>query len=264
MLRLAIIALLLVAIGARAADPNAAANLFGQRGKDGKGLIAILYDLKQTQDRQPTGMQRNGYPQVIEKFLAGGWDESALDKYFRCTTPLYATQIFIPLIPANAAPVAFGVESVVNPSLWVIHYKGQVSPPEDGAYRFVGYADDLLTVAIDGEIVCIGSRKGCDFPQLWTSPEPARPKVANGTLVYGDWIRLKKDTPVDLDVLVGEQPGGEFCAFLLYQKQGDTYSADASGNPILPVFQLAPAEIPASPANKAPPTSKGLLWKAHR
>jgi hypothetical protein len=39
----------------------------------------------------------------------------------------------------------------VQPSNWIIHYKGQVSPPSAGTYRFWGTADDLIAVAVNGK-----------------------------------------------------------------------------------------------------------------
>jgi hypothetical protein len=41
-----------------------------------------------------------------------------------------------PDMMAGVAPKAFGVEKTVEPNHWLIHYKGRVSPPENGRYRF--------------------------------------------------------------------------------------------------------------------------------
>lgn len=249
--------------GAAFAQENT--NLFGSSEKDGNGLIAIIYDLKQTQSMQPSQITADTYPKVVQEFLSKGWDEVVLNKFFRVTRPLYSTQIFIPGMDAGAAPKAYGVDKVMKASCWVIHYKGQVSPPEDGTYRFVGYADDALAVAVNNKTVCVGARHDMQLEKIWNTKEKKGAKAFNGDLTYGEWITLKKGEPVDLDVLVGERPGGDFCAFLLYQKQGETYQLDKEGHPILPVFQLAPMEIPNKKPNDAPPfTRASETWQQYR
>src|SRR5690606_35696279 len=133
-------------------------------------LIGIFYDLKQSQDRQEMKVTDPSYVAALDEFVSDGMDESYLNTYFRAGLPLYATQIYIPKMNANEAPKAFRVHDVVKPRYWIIHYKGQISPPEDGTYRFVGIADDILTVAIDRKIVLVGNRYSSVFKKLgWKS-----------------------------------------------------------------------------------------------
>ena len=165
---------------------------------------------------------------------------------------------------AGEAPKAFDLEKVIKPSAWVIFYKGQVSPPEDGIYRFLGYSDDLLAVAVNGRTVCIGARM--ELP-AWKAPQGGGPFVpaAAGGLTYGDWIPLKKDEPIDLDVLIGERPGGGFCAFLLYEKQGETYPVNEKGVPMYPIFQLAQFDTPMpKPGEGAPFSQASQVWKGYQ
>ena len=238
----AIVSPLILPLGvAHAADD---ASPFGHEDKDHAGLIAIIYDLKQTQKRQPSRVSSGEYPDVIKNFLAKGWDEDVMSRFFRVTRALYATQVFIPGMNAGAAPKAFGVQDVIKPSEWMVHYKGQVSPPSDGIYRFAGYADDVMAAAVNGKTVLIGSRPDMDFSSVWKTKDQPGAYAFNGSLVYGDWVEMHKGQPIDLDVLVGERPGGDFCAFLLYQKQGETYEKDDRGALILPVFQLATQPVP--------------------
>jgi hypothetical protein len=119
------------------------ATVFGSTEADVSGLIGILYDLKQTQTRKRTSVDTEGYWGVLDQFLSEAWNESVLNQYFRATRPLYATQIFIPQIKADAAPKAFGVGDIVSASQWLVHYKGQVSAPRSGTFRFVGYSSEL-------------------------------------------------------------------------------------------------------------------------
>lgn len=240
--------------------------LFGKKESSEAGLIGILYDFKQTQKRQPTALQSQDYQKIVGEFFEKDWSESVLNRYFRATRPLYSTQIFIPLMSAGQAPKAFDMEKVIKPSAWVIFYKGQVSPPEDGTYRFIGYSDDLLAVAVNGKTVCVGARM--DFRKHWNPPAGEKNPVVhggNGDLTYGDWITLKKDEPIDLDVLLGERPGGQFCAFLLYQKQGVEYPKDATGVPMYPIFQLAPQDTPTGTIKQQPPFSPAsVYWKGYQ
>ena len=52
------------------------------------------------------------------------WRESMLNDYFKAPKPLYATQIMIPNMPADEGPKAFAMEKEVQPSRWLVHYKG--------------------------------------------------------------------------------------------------------------------------------------------
>jgi len=256
---------LLLAIGgpgAARAD-EAAPSVFGTAQESRNALIGILYDLKQDQARKPMPMDIPAYGRLIDEFLSKGWDENVLNRYFRVARPLYTTQIFVPLISASSAPAAFGVEKIVRPSFWLIHYKGQVSPPSDGEWRFWGYGEEACSVAVNGRNVLLSNWKEITCPSVgWKSPDPPGQKVANGAIRAGEWISLKKDQVVDLDVLIGERGGGVFCAFLLIEKKGDHYNM-VDGHPILPVFQLAPYDTPQPKSSKYGPViaPNGPIWR---
>jgi len=218
-------------------------SVFGSSSKgEGGALIGILYDLKQTQQRQPTKETPASYRGVITEFLKSGWDEEILNRYFRVTRPLYTTRIWIPMMNADEAPKAFGVADVVKPRMWVVHYKGQVAPPESGLYRFSGMADDIIAVRVNDRLVLVSGRPDCLPPaSVWKSPEP---KGRDGT-TSGDWIALKAGETVDMDVIVGERPGGRFGAELSVEKQGEPTSGRKP-----PMFSLGagPAAGTAAPA----------------
>lgn len=205
-------------------------------------MVGIFYDLKQTQQRKPVPETKSDYPKILDRFVVSGFDEAILNRYFRAGRPLYTTQIITGRIKAHAAPKAFGVADVVEPSYWLIHYKGQIAPPADGNYRFVGFADNVLVVAINGRVVLVSNLAGTELRTLgWKSPAVNEPKVAaDPRSKYGDWVELRADQAVDIDILIGERPGGSFNATLLYQKQGERYPTNDQGEIILPLFQLAP------------------------
>lgn len=236
-----------------------ASSFFGKEKAGEAALMGLMYDLKQTQRREPTTIGERDYATVVSEFVSRGFDESVLNRFYRVSKPRYATQLFIPLIGAGAAPKAFGADDTIKHSRWVIHYKGQIIPPQDGTYRFWGYADDLLIVAINGKMVLNGSRFSISgLP--WKSSVQGGLPAGNRNLVAGDWMPLRVAEPVDLDLLIGEQPGGEFCAFLLVEKQGQSYRQEGK-YPVLPIFQVAPFNTPV-PKEPATPFATGFpIWK---
>ena len=255
----------LLAVGSRL---PADTDTFGQKNQSEAALMGILYDLKQSQDRQPTNVDANGYWKVLDEFFSKGWDETILNKYYRVSRPLYTTQIFIPQISANEAPKAFNAEATVKPSRWIIHYKGQVSPPEDGTYRFVGSSDDFIAVAVNGKTELIAPLRQlspASFPLTnWKSSDGFGLQAADGQFVNGDWVAMKAGEPIDLDVIIGERPGGVFNAFLMVEKQGGSYEMRGP-HPILPIFQVAAFDTPTGDAKVQPEFLKDSPpWKSYQ
>lgn len=231
---------------------------FGKLTAGGGSLIGILYDLKQTQQRAPTPMNPKLFQEVVQEFIAHDWDEALLNRYYRAARPLYTTQIFIPIMSADVAPKAFGVEQIVKPRLWLAHYKGQVAAPSRGKWRFWGYGDDVCAVAVNGRTVLFASR----FVGPWKTTEPSGLTAANGKLIPGEWLDLQENEVIDLDILIGERPGGLFCNFIMIEQAGATYKK-VNGAPVLPIFQLAPADTPSGRPKDAPAFAKdGPIWKA--
>jgi len=257
------------AVPVLAAPPSAnPESLFGSTVSSGASLIGILYDLKQTPTREKTKMGAEFYDAFVNEFLASNWDEGVLNRYFRATRPVYSTQVFIPNIAAAAAPKAFEVEKVVHPSFWVIHYKGQVAPPSSGQWRFWGFGSEVCSVAVNGKTVLASNwiENGRPIPtpgSNWHSSDAPGQRVRQAYLIAGDWMDLKAGEVVDLDVLIGERAGGNFCAVLLIEKKGVKYE-QKDGHPIFPVFQLAPFATP-NPKNRqeGPQIAQdGPIWKA--
>lgn len=237
----------LLLAGAMLGRADDESNVFGESKQSEAAFMGVLYDLKQTQDRKPTNVDPNTYSAVIDEFISKGWDESVLNRYYRFSKPLYTTQIFIPNMNANEGPKAFGAEKLVKPSRWVIHYKGQVSPPSAGTYRFWGIADDVMAAAVNGKTVLVGQRRDMKMPKTnWTPSERDGAHAGDGELRPGDWMTFKEGEVFDLDVIIGERPGGIFNAFLMVEKQGASYNTDKRGHLILPIFQIAPYNTPAT------------------
>ncbi|MBN2684749.1 MAG: hypothetical protein JXR40_05675 [Pontiellaceae bacterium] len=59
-------------------------------------------------------------------------------------------------------------------------------------------------------------------------------------MVIGDWVDLRKGQLVNIDILIGELPGGDFTGRLLIEQQGKEYKmveSDAGPRPVLPIFK---------------------------
>jgi len=248
---------------------GAAVPFFGFReSKGGGSLVGKFYDLKQTKDGKPSNLdQEKGYPREIADFVSG-WNESNFAKYFTGPNPLYTSQIFIPKIDAEQGPRAFNL-SRVQPKMWVIHYKGNVIPPESGTYRFVGMGVDLLVVRFNGRVVL-----DCG-PTTPSGKETRQYYAFDGLqmksdmpwykgLGRGDTFQVNAGESYPMEVLMGEWPGGDFKAWLLLEKDGAQYEKDSKGNPILPIFKLQASDVP-KPAVEAPVFAKeGPVWKAEK
>jgi len=213
---------------------------FGSRAVSEAALIGIFYDLKQD---QKGATKRVRYEDVICEFLNKGWDETVLNQFFRAAQPLYTTQIFIPYIKAENAPRAFGVEKTVKPSNWVIHYKGQVASLTGGTFRFVGLSDDLLAVAVNSRTVLMAPHPNFKFQIDWQPTEGPPTSGPNGPIKFGTWFTVKKDDVIDLDILIGECPGGGFGAWLQIEEKGVTYAESETKHTRFPVFQLVPQTL---------------------
>jgi hypothetical protein len=177
------------------------------------------------------------YHEAVTKFVKGGWPDKPAGDFYRTEKPLALYQLFIPVVRAEFAPEAFGAQAYVKPRRWIIVYRGSFTSPVTGQYRFVGHCDDLLVVNFRGKNVLDGSLLTVinDEPDL---RQKFHADNVNRTqdLWAGKWMNLEEGVTYPLKVLIGEQPGGVFYAFLLIQKKGE----DAP----LPVVQFNPTNWP--------------------
>lgn len=225
-------------------------NPFGDLTRTTGSLQGNFYDLKQTRDRKPSGMDPKKYFDVVREFEKKDWNPNVLKDFYKASQPVFATQLFIPLQSAGGAPKAFNVENEVQPSQWLILYEGNFKAPKSGKYRFIGYADDVLMVRVNGKTVLDGSRGGMtgevqekDALSKVKQTVDKTHKAGNGWLAYGEWVDLNEGDPQKMEVLLGERPGGQFCAFLMVESKEASYKKEASGRPILPLFQLAESDL---------------------
>ncbi|MEM6778929.1 MAG: FecR domain-containing protein [Planctomycetota bacterium] len=124
---------------------------------------------------------------------------------------------------------------------WMAWYGGRVRPPGPGRYRFWGYADNHLLVAIEGKAFFEGSRSDSPFRELGIprSNNPSLPcLIAKAGFACSEWIELTGE-PVQLDILFGEIGGNITSGLLLVEREGDIYEETFWGQPKWPLFLTA-------------------------
>ncbi|MBB65620.1 MAG: hypothetical protein CMO81_11220 [Waddliaceae bacterium] len=121
---------------------------------------------------------------------------------------------------------------------WMAWYHGQVLPPRPGRYRFWGYADNHLLVAVDGKPVFEGSRRDSSFRELGIprTDNPALPcLIARAGFACSEWIEMNGDS-VQLDFLFGDVGGNLTSGLLLVEREGENYEETFWGQPKWPLF----------------------------
>jgi hypothetical protein len=83
-----------------------------------------------------------------------------------------------------------------------------------------------------------------------------------GLMTNGDWVDLKKDDLLDLDIIVGERLGGGFGAWFLVEKEGVEYPKDKEVR-VIPVFQIAPIAEPFK-GRASSHTINTSIWKCYQ
>ena len=135
-------------------------------------------------------------------------------------------------------PQRTGLEPYTESGGWLSWYHGNVVPPRPGRYRFWGYADNHLMVAINGKPVFEGSRRDSTFKQLGISRtnNPALPcLIAPAGFACSDWIEVT-DEPLQLDILFGEVGGRITSGLMLIEQEGKNYEETFWGQPKWPLF----------------------------
>jgi hypothetical protein len=222
----------------------------------GKGIEGYLYDLKQTKHQEPTNMTPANYHEILKQFVAADWDGTILDKYYRTRGSLKLKHVMIPMMPADVGPEAFEVQNEVQPKMWVAWYKGKVIPPVTGNFHFVGFCDDIIVVRINGQTVFDGSisrvstnqQDGTNWPPKWIHTPSAHPgnymqpdrwpDYPWGQMRQGSDFPVTGGVPVDMEIIIGEEPGGWFNACLFVVNISKTYPFNKDGEPIFPPFEI--------------------------
>lgn len=185
------------------------------------------------------------FPYILKRFFDSGWNPRSLAPYYRWPQKLYTTFFFIPTIGFEHVPRSFGIPDDIDTAQWIVHYKGRIMSKEGGKFRFWGKGNHVLAVKVDGvEVAFLGIYYVRDILTDWRPTAEENMKYYTGKLMLavGDWFELKANTPVDMEVVIGDHNGADTQATLRIQKYGEYYPKNRDGGPILPVFKTA--EIP--------------------
>jgi len=225
------------------------------------GLEGYFYDLKQTKDGKPTGMDIPRWEKFIRGFAGSSWRPDSLRDYYKSPNPLYIQQFFIPTQLSVEGPKSFGLRDV-KPDFWIALYSGTIVAPEDGDYTFCGFGDDVLLVRINGRLVLdagwyltmTGDKEVKTYPNQWSKVYKER-----GQLRIGKTFHAIAGESIKMEVLISDRGG--WCAFFLFlRKEGSEYAKLSDGTPKLPVFQLRPQTVKGE--GEIPPNSgKGVVWR---
>jgi hypothetical protein len=195
---------------------------------------------------EPENTANEAYREAIRKFIRAGWPTDPQGDFYKVDRPLTTYQFFIPRMSADEAPAAFKVSNLVKPRRWIIVYRGAFTAPETGRFRFVGLCDDILVVSLKNKLVLDGSL--AQLTNEWPRESIGKAWAhhnSSPSLHAGSWFQLEAGQTYPLNVLIGEQPGGVFYAYLLIEKSGEKYDSRAQNSgKLLPVFQLAPTNMP--------------------
>lgn len=231
--------------------------MFGAKNsvETGNDLIGTFYAFNLDRQGRPIAMSEDMLTGLIGNFLNNDWSPHVFAPYFRSPNKMYATQIFIPRVQSEQGPAYFGVDPAkVEPSRWLVHYVGKFMSREGGKFRFRGFADDVLIVRVNRKVVL-------NATQIWGGDRGGKLSNAMGyrpssvdkrtyaldvdrTPPLGDWFDLEAMKPADIEILIGEMPGGAYASMLVIEQYGVDYSLNPAGGPILPVFKTAETPEP--------------------
>jgi hypothetical protein len=235
-------------------------SLFGKFAGGINNFEGTVYDLKIGPDHHPTDMNQDTYTRVLMDFVAKGWDESAFAPYYKASKQLFTPAIWIPSVPTPNTAKEMHLENELTPRFWIGWYKAKVMAPQNGKYHFVGFGDDILAVAVNGQLVFDGSLwpvthavQHMPWPYDGWSRMVTWRGQNYGKLRVGDSFEVNTIEPVTIDVILGDEPGGFYGAFLLIADESKTYPVGPEGVPLYPIFQLG--SDPVSRAGDQPPHS---------
>ncbi len=248
-------------VGAGVGNAKNFVGIFGGGMRRNNAMEGTLYDLKFAPDGKALVSSR---PQRIAEMkeafgkLDGGWrgGKGMLDKSYRqAEKKLYTSNLFIHPLAADEATKAFDCEKEIQAPGWLAYYEGWFTPPETGEYRFQGFADDMMAVAVDGTTVLSafwpgqGDGSAIPFRASWLPKDGHKtdgmqlrqPKEYGhlGARYKGSWLQLRKGQAYFIQIAISESHGGIFSSELLIEQKGEKYSKGTVED-IIPYFMLEP------------------------
>ncbi len=208
----------------------------------GNDLVGRFYDFKRLRNGTLKGITPDGVDDILHTFMARGWSDSVLEKYYRAPRKLYTSCICIGTVQSTLAPEAFG-ETTTEGWAWAVLYRGKLVYPEDLRFRFRAVGDKFSAVRVDGRVVLLTAYNRAvrdRFTDIWYGKDPEHRlyPMAESKQAVGDWIDLKGGVPLDLEIILGDRQGGLVYHQLVVEVEGEEYPDNPfGGGPCLPVFK---------------------------
>jgi hypothetical protein len=221
---------------------------FGSTHRSSGGLEGTMYDFKKKRNGEDVPYDIANPAEFVERAVRlqkADFSDASLSRYFRAPQSLFLTHLAIPFSNAESGPSFFGADGDIKPSGWMVHYQGRITVPRSGTYRFSGLGDDYLVLMLKGRMRLAACWSDIQ-PSIAERWEPTKPTgewtgpFGNMRLVYGDWVHLREGEVIDIDLAIGERPGGKVGFILHVEEKGVDYRKDSQGRPILPLFATAP------------------------
>jgi hypothetical protein len=274
---------------------------YGSDKPGGSALEGTFYDLKQTQTGAPGVKSDQEYIQVVHDYVKS-FNPSLLSKYYKSATKLYASQFYIPNSSSTDAPKAYKCAEKVKAGRWLAIYRGKITAPKSGKFRFVGAADDVLVVRFNNQLVfdygwasatlgktmvvgdawinALQAKKGASEANIKllkaagvNVPPVTLYKYGNtehwnkniGGYAAGQTFEVKSGKVYPIEIVLGDT-AGQFGESLMIEEVGATPEKKDSkyGAPILPLFRTNYA-LPDPKSIKgqvAPFDPIGIVWPA--
>ncbi len=223
----------------------------------GSTLAGTFYDLKLTKSGANSGIEPRSFGKIIglySQFL-NKWDEKLFSSYYKSPTTLYSSTFILPACDPRYAPYAYQCADKVKPSAWAVVYRGKITAPKSGKFRFVGIGDDIIAVRFNKKLVL---EAGWAVPTVHSSkPEVGTdkqyradvlagkypdkkdyqfiqvPGINNwnnqvGGLTAGNIFTVREGRDYPIEIFISEIPGGSFGFVLLIEDVTD--GAKGAGN----------------------------------
>jgi hypothetical protein len=219
---------------------GAPGNPFGSKTGDQETLVGTLFDFTRNQAGETTTMAP--FQTIVSDFVGKHWQPGD-HPCFISPTKIYTNHIFVPVTPDDVAGDAFGSPQSSN-AFWLVHYQAEIASNISGRFRFVGFGDNVLIVAIDGDVVLDASDLQYlhkKFSTLVGQMDITGPGKDAPTPIYsGLWFDLETAENHRIDIVLGDE-GGVTTSGLFIQKQeiqGGSLAFAPNGAPEIPLFVL--------------------------
>ena len=212
---------------------------------------------------------------LFSEFFTSGWDEKLLERFYRAKDSVTAFQVLVPGMASTMGPKSFGVEKEIPYARhWMVLYKGTVTAPKDGTFRFLGRADDMIAVRFNNQNIFVDTIQSFDKPTMTSFSPPVSQKKEQLGVSYGKWFSVSAGTAYPIEVAIAEMPGGYFTAQLYIEDKNPATPyphrtfPGAENYLAYPVFQLKKDfALPKREAEVSPPAkytpAQIASWKAH-